>query len=438
MDYPVGFLGMRGTGDWPTTGARPENWREMILRLYPNGAAPLTAIMSKLSSEKTTDPTFHWFQKILPKQRATITGIYTDAGLGNLYVNNGALGNTVYMKMSAADAGQFMSSHQILIRNSANLTVAVGGLTDVNAKITAVVLNGANSYLVCTLLQADATGPNGAASALATADVAYVIGTVNPEGGNAPSSLLYDPNEYNNYTQIFKNALEHTRTAMKTRLRTGDQVAEARREALELHSIEMEKAFIFGVKTLRVGSNGKPERTTAGLRSFLSSNVNDYKTYMGVGVAPGAPGATPWILGGEAFLDDTLESIFRYGTGEKLCLCGSGAIQGINRIAKAKGQFWLSEKTQSYGIKVLEWVTAFGSLNLKSHPLFTYEPTLRNSMLVVEPRYLKFRYIDDTMYKPEVQAPDLDGELSQYITEGGHELNFEQANGWYDNVGLDR
>lgn len=50
-----GFLGMRGTGDW-VTDQRPKNWRETILFLYPNGTAPLTAIMSKMKSEKTDDP----------------------------------------------------------------------------------------------------------------------------------------------------------------------------------------------------------------------------------------------------------------------------------------------------------------------------------------------------------------------------------------------
>ena len=55
-----GFLGMRGTGDW-VTNQRPQNWREQILYLYPNGMAPLTAILSMMSSEMTTDPTFNWW-----------------------------------------------------------------------------------------------------------------------------------------------------------------------------------------------------------------------------------------------------------------------------------------------------------------------------------------------------------------------------------------
>jgi hypothetical protein len=46
------FLGMRGNGDW-VTDQRPKNWRETMLFLYPNGSMPLTAIMSKMKSEKT-------------------------------------------------------------------------------------------------------------------------------------------------------------------------------------------------------------------------------------------------------------------------------------------------------------------------------------------------------------------------------------------------
>jgi hypothetical protein len=51
------FLGMRGNGDW-VTDQRPKNWRETMLFLYPNGSMPLTAIMSKMKSEKTDDPQY--------------------------------------------------------------------------------------------------------------------------------------------------------------------------------------------------------------------------------------------------------------------------------------------------------------------------------------------------------------------------------------------
>jgi len=55
----MGFLGMRGTGDW-VTDARPKNYRETMLFLYPNGDLPLTAMMSKMKNEKVDDPEFRF------------------------------------------------------------------------------------------------------------------------------------------------------------------------------------------------------------------------------------------------------------------------------------------------------------------------------------------------------------------------------------------
>lgn len=53
----AGVLGMRGTGNW-VTDQRPKNYRELVLMLYPNGQAPLTAIMSKMKSQPVDDPEF--------------------------------------------------------------------------------------------------------------------------------------------------------------------------------------------------------------------------------------------------------------------------------------------------------------------------------------------------------------------------------------------
>lgn len=413
------FLGMRGTGDW-VANQRPQNWREMILYLYPNGKAPLTAIMAMQGSEATSDPIFHWWERELPDQRATVTGVWSDTGLSVAAVGGEAAGTTLYVQMSAADAAKFNNTHQILLRDASELDV------DINAKVTAdAVIAGANSYLTIRTLEAD---DNGATGDLTSIDVALIIGTVNPEGGTSPDGLRYDPSEYSNYTQIFKTALEHTRTAMKTKLRTGDDVKQAKKEALEMHGIEMERAFIHGVLSSNTGANGKPERTTRGLKNFLSTNVADYTK---------AAGTTTWLNGGEDWLDERFEEIFRYGNTEKIALCGSGALLGIQKLAKVNGLFDLTAKTESYGVKVLRWVTPFGEINLKTHPLFTLEETTRNSMMIVDPSFLITRYVDDTKYEANIQANDLDGEKSQYITEAGLELHFEKAHAWLDGVGLD-
>lgn len=51
-------LGLRGTGDF-STDERPKNWRETLLYLFPNGDAPLTALLAKMKSEATDDPEFN-------------------------------------------------------------------------------------------------------------------------------------------------------------------------------------------------------------------------------------------------------------------------------------------------------------------------------------------------------------------------------------------
>lgn len=404
------FLGMRGTGDW-ATDERPLNWRQGILLLYPNGSAPLTAILSKMGDESVDDPQFNWWTKSLATQRAAVTGVYTSVNLSSAYTTNTGLGSTVYFKMTEANADQFRVGHQVLCRDASDLDV------DVNGKVTAVFKNGASSYIAVRLLEAD---DNSTSHDLSDCDTILIIGNINPEGGATPDAIAYDPTKLYNYTQIFRTPLEITRTAQKTKLRTEQAYKEAKREALELHSIEMEKAFIFGIPTENTGANGKPERTTEGIiqciKTNASSNIFNFSTDTDFS-------GQSWVQGGEDWLDESLEVIFRYGSQEKLALCGSGAILGINRIAKSSGNINLNPKDIGYGLKVVEWYTPFGTIFLKTHPLFSYEATNRNMMLIIEPSKLKYKYIDDTSFKKDRQDPGTDGSKDEYLTEAGLEYH---------------
>src|SRR5439155_96981 len=72
----LAVLGMRGSGNF-NAAERPKNWRQGIMLMFPNGDAPLTAILSKLREQPTDDPQFSWFEKGLPEQRAAILGANT-------------------------------------------------------------------------------------------------------------------------------------------------------------------------------------------------------------------------------------------------------------------------------------------------------------------------------------------------------------------------
>ena len=424
------FMGMRGNGDW-VTDQRPKSWREMILYLYPNGQAPLTAILSKMASEAVDDPQFHWWTESFQNQGGDVDGVYTGADLGTTTSADPSAGSIHYVKVAAAVAGHFRVGHQAILRDEDDYT------KDVNGKIVQVVSNGADSYVGFKYLQGmSSVDPN------SDYDRILIIGNVNPEGGVMPDAIAYDPVKWYNYTQIFRTPLSITRTAQKTRLRTGDQYQKAKMQALEYHSVEMEKAFLFGYPTEGTGSNGKPERTTMGLINAIRGIPNsDFGGYPGTytdynGVVSHFPtehSATTWLDGGESWIDTQLEKIFRYGDQEKMCLCGNQALMGIQRLIKTYGQFTFTPKTTAYGLKVMEWVTAFGTINLITHPLFNLEPTLRGSAVIFEPKNIMYRYVDDTTFYAEGDKQNtgqgrIDGKSEEYLTEAG--LEYHHPIGW--------
>lgn len=424
----AGFIGMRGTGDW-VTDQRPKNWREAILYRFPNGMAPLTAILSKLGEESVDDPQFHWWTKSLSAQAGAIAGIYTDVDLSIAYVSGGVAGDTLFVQIAEALVDEIRIGHQVLMRYSTDLTV------DVNGMVTGRLVNGDTSYISVKLLEAD---DNSSSYDLSDADRLMVIGNINAEGSAMPDSVSYDPTKWSNFTQIFRSPLEMTRTALLTRLRTGDQRKEAKRECLQMHSIEMEKAFMFGVPTEGTGDNGKPMRTTLGLipaiRGGYTGHGGDAGTVSDF-ISESNYAGQSWLAGGEHWLDTQLEVMFRYGAAEKLAFCGSGTQLAIARLVKNTGSYEISSKTTDYGLKVLEWKTPMGTINIMAHPMMSQESTTRNTMVIFEPENLKFRYITDTTYrkavdvtKKDAEWTDRDGIKEEYLTEAG--LEYHHPVGW--------
>ena len=427
-----GLRGSTSFGADASLARRPENWREMILSLYPNGQAPLTAMTALLKSQSSDDPIFHWFEKELNAQNAAITGIYTDV-LSTALTGSIAQGTTVYLKMAAADITHFKIGHIVTVSAPTSGVLAQNRF---QVLLTATpVSNGASSYL---------TGKTISAAFTSLTHTNYstgaVSGSAHPEGDTSGVSIAYDPTEYSNYTQIFRNSLEATRTAKKTRLRTGDAVAQAKKEALELHSIEMERGFFFnGPKYVTTGTNSQPLRITAGLRGFISTNKFDMRVDGSVANGCGTTFATTAADAAAfyAYFMGVLEQIFRYGSQEKLAFCGSGALLAIQKLLSMMPSttIQMSPTTLAYGFKVLELVTPFGTLLLKTHPLMTMDAAFRNEMVILDTDYLVYRYVDDTKYLPNRQANDLDGEKSEYLTECGLEVHFEKAHAFIGAMG---
>lgn len=427
----MSFLGMRGTGDW-VTDQRPKSWREQILYMEPNGMAPLTAMTAKLGSEKVTDPEFYWWEYYIGSVSGAVTGVFTLPDLSVAYVAGAVAGQILYLRVAAALASQIHVGHQVLMRDQSDYAV------DVTGKVVSVVINGAASVVGVRLLEND---DNSLTHDLSNCDHLLVMGSVNPEGGEMPDAVLWDPEKIYNKCQILRTSLSLTRTARLTKTRTGDEYQKQKKECLLQHSIEMELAFLWSQISERIGDNGKPERTMRGLipfiRTYAPQNVSDYT------LDPASAGLT-WLQGGELWLDTMLETFFRWGGTEKFAFCGSGALLGIQRLVKNSGQFQFSAATKAYGIKVTEWVTPFGVINMKTHPLFSYDATTRNMIVPFEPKNLKYRFITDTTFYSDSEKSHpgrgggrLDATDEEYLTECSLEMHHPRTAAILSGVGLD-
>lgn len=419
----TGFLGMRGTGNW-SNEERPKSFREGMLLLNPNGAAPLTAITSKGKSQRTTDPEFKWFSKNLAAQGGTITASYTEASLTNVITTAAfAAGITVYCKMAEAVTNHFRIGHTVKL-------VYPTTQTDVFGIVTGKMADGASSYVAVKLKTA------GAANEVGNATYLDIIGSANAEGANIPEAISYDPDKFYNYTQIFRTPLDITRTQRLTTMRTGDPYQEAKREALLYHGIELEMATLLGERSEVTGSNNKPERTTDGALAFLRTNNSANEIDYASGTS------NTWLAGGEDWLDESLEVLFRYGRTTKLALCGSLALLGIQKLVKSVGQFTFEPLTAAYGIQVVRWTTPYGEIMLKTHPLFTHKSYLRKNIMILEPENMNFRYITDTQFKKDMGQSEAgyqayDGTKEEYLTEAGWEWHHAETMMYLTSVGDD-
>jgi len=233
--------------------------------------APLTAILSMMNSESVNDPQYHWWTQEQTAVGGAVAGVYTLPDLSIAYVNGGVAGDVLYVQITTILANRIREGHQILLRDASDWRV------DVVGKITGVTRGGVNSVFAVRLLEADDNSP---AHDLSDCDTFKIIGNINPEGGEMPDAIALNPVKVYNLTQIFRTPLSLTRTARKTKLRTGDQYQKAKAEALEMHSWEMELAFLWGIRTENIGDNGKPERTTMGvinfIRQYAAANCDDY------------------------------------------------------------------------------------------------------------------------------------------------------------------
>lgn len=389
------IAGLRGTGDFGE-GERPKNFREYILFRNPNGSAPITALMAKTKSSSVDDPEFNWWDEPQDIWRGQVNGALAAGDQLWTFDSNDPSATAPTRNFGTC---QHLVPGDILLVEKTETATYDNELVRVRQVIsdTQIVVDRAIGGTV----------------AASIGDDSYITRLMSAfaEGSSAPRSATNNPIKQFNYCQIFKTAYEVTETLKRTKLRTGDPVKNDKKRASFKHSQALEWAIMFGVRHETIGSNGKPERLTGGLRYLLPESQQKVYT-----------SACDWVT----FLDDVYP-VFDFDTpagDERIMMMGNGFLNELNKLAQAQGDIRFGDTLRVYGMALRELIIPQGRLYFKTHPLLNRHARYKNSAFVLDPTALHWRYLRDTKSKDNIQTDEEDLQKGQWLTEGGLELGY--------------
>ncbi len=404
------IAGLRGTGDW-ATDERPKNFREFILRRNPNGTAPMFALMARVGKEAVNDPEFSWWDEPNDLVRLTVAG-----ALGS--------GDTLITVDSSDPSESAPANFWGLAKH-----LVPGDMLLVEPAVDAATFD--HEILVVTSVVSDTQflvdrGQAGTSAAAIGDDLELLkIGSVFAEGTGAAQATTRNPIKYHNFTQIFKTTYEITATAEVTKTRTGDPVKNDKLRRTWDHSRDIETAFLFGERNEGTGANGKPIRSTRGLRRWIPGGTTTIL-------------ATDWSIANSAAggnnLLDAIAPVFDFDTragDERIAFCGNGALNRINSaIHKASG---VGATTINWNGGATMWGMHFkrlempqGTIFIKTHPLMNRHGLYKNSMFIIDFSAIRYRHLTgrDTKAMDNIQNDDEDLRRGQWITEAGLEVSY--------------
>lgn len=352
-----------GTGAFNTTRNPAElnarSFAGTILRLFPNGSAPMFALTSQSGKSKAKSSTHGYFSKVMMFVTLTVP-----AG-GFTSVATAAAG-------FASTAGVIKS---MVLHNTR---------TKENVRVAAVV-NGTDLTIVRGFGRV-------AAAAMNAGDKLICVGTANEEGSVRPQARNLNTTYIPNFTQIFRNAWAITDTARASMAEQGySNIAESRKDCSLFHAIDLEAAIIWG-QPLMDTTGAQPMHTTQGvldaLEQYAPANTN---------VAGATTSYSQFV--------DMVEPAFQYATDasnpkERMAFGDAKAIKVLNKMGRLAGDITITQEETSFGMSFQQVKFYKGTINLVEHPLMNGLGSQGN-LLIMDMAALKLAYLEGRDTKPE-------------------------------------
>lgn len=246
-------------------------------------------------------------------------------------------------------------------------------------------------------------------TAVGADDVIVLLANAWSEGTNSPIARSYNPTVAYNYCQIFKRAVENTGTnEVVEHYGNINKLSFQKQEEWYQYLVERSRAYYMGKRVEFDDSDGKKKRTTAGLDSFITTNVFARKEFTY-----------------NNFMDFA-EMAYGYGGEEKILICNPALATLIQKEVMAnKISIDISPKTKEFGVNIKRLSTIHGDMD------FMIDLTMKDLYPLATGFALELPLIEEMILRPDVwkenvQAPDYDGRKDQVLGECGLKLISEE------------
>jgi len=374
--------GIFNTGDNPSE-LNARSFADVMLRLFPNGSAPLWALSSKAGKKKAKASTHGYFSKTMTFVTTTSTG--GDSSSATQLTVGSTSGMCVNMVLHNVRTKE---NYRVVSVDAATLVTVARAF----GRITAATINAADK-----IIQA---------------------GTAFMEGSARPGSRRLQTVYVANYTQIFRNAWGLTATARASMSEMGySNVAEDRKDCSLFHTVEMEGALIWGQPKMDTTTE-QPTHATQGILDA----INQYAP----GNVQAAGGTTNYSQ-----LVDLVEEPFNYSTdignnGERLGFCDRKAMKVLTDIGRNSGQIQIMQNETKFGTRYTSFSFYQGTINLIQHPLMNGLDPNGGNLLITDMAAIKLAYMEGRDALPEEYGND--GKMVELGTDGvGGSLTSEFA-----------
>lgn len=319
-------VGVYNTAAITQSLARP-SFSEAILRLQPNGQAPLFGMSAMLKQETA------------------------------LQIEHGYFSKTMLFPSMVTSASVAVGDTTIPVVSSAN--IVIGMLMRADSTNENMLVTGIPSP---TSVQVQRAVGNTTPATINSAVNLWMVGNAYEEASLRPTSLLILPQRVINYTQIFRNSWAVSETTRATFLIAGDTaVAESKKDCATFHSADIEKSFFFGQQYMGTRNN-QPFHTMDGLISAITNRASGNVT---------TAGSTTNYTQLEAALDPCFNVVTDpSGPAERLLFCGGFARRVLNAIARKNGTYFIEDGQSSFGLQFDTIKIPRGRFRIIEHPLF--------------------------------------------------------------------